>query len=194
MGIAGDCVFDKNEIVTIKNISSLNIRVPHEIVGSAKKVWDFMFDGTRVYNTLIASLPTMGKTTILKDLLRIINDKLKTSVLVIDERGEFARIKGEFLDFIRYSDKFYAFSVGVRSLAPKIIVTDELVSKKDWECVKTAVASGISVVASCHANDICELKTKTYFSNAIFDRLIFLNGTSKPGEIKSVYDGEFNLI
>ena len=41
IGICGDCVFNNGEIVTIKNISSLNIRIPHEIEDCSKLIYKY---------------------------------------------------------------------------------------------------------------------------------------------------------
>lgn len=194
IGLAGDCVFDGDKIVTIKNMRSLLIRVPHEILGCAEKIFSKIVNGGRVYNTLISSIPTKGKTTILKDLIRIMNERLKVSTLVIDERGEFSSVRGEFVDLISYSDKFYAFSVGVRALAPRIVVADELITENDWKCVKNVVECGVSVVATCHADNLNGLRRKDYFDKNVFDRYVFLDSENAPGVIKEIYDKDFNKL
>ncbi len=191
IGLAGECVYDKEEIITIKNISSLNIRVPHEISGCAEEIVKFSVVGKRVSNTLLISPPFFGKTTILKDFARQIDAMDIGSILIIDERGEFSCVKGRNIDSIKYSDKLYAFEYGLRVLSPKIIITDELSGEKDWQCVKKAVCSGVNIVASCHGYDISDLKMKNNFSNGIFERYFLLGNQSK---CRLVYDEEFNVL
>ena len=70
VGLAGECVISKGEVRTIKNISSLNIRICKEIVGASNKVMRLITENNRVYNTLIVSPPKCGKTTILRDISR----------------------------------------------------------------------------------------------------------------------------
>ena len=65
IGLAGECVISNGEVRTIKNISSLNIRISREVVGSSDKVMKLITNNNRVYNTLIVSPPKCGKTTIL---------------------------------------------------------------------------------------------------------------------------------
>ena len=194
IGIAGECVYDGNNISTIKEFTSLLIRVPHSIVGCADEVFEKIKSQTFVYNTLIISPPFMGKTTILKDLCRLINKNYFKSILIIDERGEFACVNGLNIDKIKFSDKLYAFSYGIRSLAPSIVITDELSSESDFQFANKAANSGIKIIASCHADDIKDLFGKNFFINNVFERYVVLGMGGAVGKIKCVYDKDFVKI
>ena len=74
IGIAGECVMENGEVKTIRNISSLNIRICREIIGCSDKVVKFIASGNRIYNTIIISPPKCGKTTILRDIARNISN------------------------------------------------------------------------------------------------------------------------
>lgn len=188
IGICGECVFEENKIITIKNFNSLNVRIPHEIIGCCDKIYKKITDGDRVFNTLIVSPPFDGKTTMLKDLARKLNDKIDKSILIIDERGEFSSVKGENIDKIMYSDKFYAFNFAIRSMAPEIIITDEIVGDSDWRCAKSVSDSGVKIIASCHADSIENVKSKSFFINGVFERYVLMHN---QGNIKSIYDQNF---
>ena len=128
VGVCGECVFDGKNIVTIKNFTSLCIRIPHFIEGAANELIRRAFaDGVK--NTLIVSAPGYGKTTILKDLCRVFAENY--NVLVIDERGELEDERLAKADIVKFSDKLYAFQYGIRSLAPQIVMTDELSGKEE---------------------------------------------------------------
>ena len=189
IGLAGECVFEKGNIVTIKNVNSLNIRIPHLVLGCSKLILEKILTD-RLYNTLIISPPFCGKTTMLKDIAIYLNKLNLGAILIIDERGEFSVVKGENIDTIKFSDKLYAFEYGIRSLSPKIVITDELSSKFDWDCVRRAANSGVTIIASCHGYTIDDVKKKDYFNNDVFERYAVLQG-DKPGIIKDVYNGEF---
>lgn len=194
VGLAGQCVFDKNEIITIKNISSLNVRLPHLIKDCSKEIFKYIINENTIYNTLIISPPSFGKTTILKDICNHFNNLLDKSILIIDERGEFSEIKGKNIDSISYSDKLYAFNYGIRSMSPKIVITDELISKRDWECVYSARNSGVTIIASCHGDCIENVTSKEYFINNLFDRYIILKNIGKPGKLSNVYNKKIEKI
>lgn len=190
IGLAGDCVFDNGNIITIKNFNSLSIRIPHKISGVSKKIFSYIANGRDIYNTLIISPPGFGKTTLLKDIAETLNNSYRLSILIIDERNEFINVSGVNIDKIVFSDKLYALNYGIRSVAPEIVITDELGNISDWLAVRTAVNSGVKIIASCHGSDFNDLKKKENFTEGIFDRYIFLKGAGMPGQISSVYDGE----
>lgn len=193
IGVAGECVFDNDKIITIKKISSLNIRVPHEIKNCSSVIFRKLFLKT-IYNTLIISPPAKGKTTLLKDLARKFNDNTDYSVLVIDERGEFNSVSGENIDVIKYSNKIYALSYAIRSMSPQIVITDELQSKDDWKTAEQAAYSGVKIIASCHGKDTTDLRSKDFFNKNVFDRYVVIDADKPAGIIKGIYDKDFNVI
>ena len=194
VGLSGECVFDLDKIITIKNIDSILIRVPHEVKECSKNVFECIVKDNDLLSTLICSPPFCGKTTILKDLAKKINDATNYSILIIDERGEFETISGVNIDKLRYSDKLYAFNCGVRSLAPELIITDELASINDFNCVKNAINSGVKIIASCHVGDINGLKDRLKGFFGLFNRYVFLKNKDEMGVIDKIYDKDFNVL
>ncbi len=194
VGICGECVVEDEKIVTIKNFSSLNIRIPHSIKNCASDILPYVYNDTTIYNSLIIAPPTRGKTTMLKDLILKFNQLNTKSILVVDERGEFSEIVGENIDNIKYCDKLYAFTYALRSLAPDIVVTDELSSQNDWLCAKNATNSGVKIIASCHGQNIQDVLNKKHFINNVFDRYFILQPKGQVGVLNNVYDKDFKLI
>lgn len=191
IGLAGECVMNKDKVLTIKNFSSLNIRIPHKISGCSNLLMTYIVQGKKVYNTLIISPPFFGKTTTLKDVSENLNKINLGSILIIDERGEFGEIKGQNIDKISFSDKAYAFDYGVRSLSPNVVITDELGGKKDWESIYNASLSGVNVIASCHGFGVDDIIKKEYFIDGIFDRYVVLGDKSSNF---IVYDKDRRLL
>jgi len=105
IGLAGECVFLDEKIQTIKNFTSLNIRIPHQINGCSDELYKYLFDSTSLNNVLISSPPFLGKTTLLKDIAKKINEENFGSILIIDERGEFQNVLGENIDKLTYVKK-----------------------------------------------------------------------------------------
>ncbi|MBR0189036.1 MAG: hypothetical protein IJQ23_01465 [Clostridia bacterium] len=193
IGVAGDCVFDNGKIITIKKISSLNIRIPHEIKNCSSKIFNRLFL-KEVFNTLIVSPPAKGKTTILKDLARKFNEYTDYSVLIIDERGEFGQISGENIDLIKFSDKNYALNYAIRSMSPHIVITDELQTQDDWKSAEQASTGGIKIIASCHGKGAEDLQKKECFNKNVFERYVFLDGEKPAGTVKEIADKDFTPL
>ncbi len=183
IGIAGEYVFEKGQPLAFRNVTSLCIRVPHEIIGCASELYQIcMQNGLR--SVLLLSPPGLGKTTILRDLARIIGNLTKKNVLICDERGEIsAGNVGESADVLKFADKATAFEAGIRAMRPDIIITDEL-SEQDCVAIKRAALAGIKVMASAHFSGMGRLK-EPFFGT--FERYVVLD-EMHIGRIKGVYD------
>ena len=200
IGIAGTAVTDGGRVKTLKNFSSVNVRIPHEVKGCADGLIPFIADGG-VRNTLIVSPPGCGKTTYLRDIAAAISQK-QFNVLVADERAEIAAAHNGVpqLDVGLNSDVFsgcpksYAFGCGIRSLRPDVIITDEL-SCEDFAAAEEAVLSGVRLIASIHSADIKDVVNKPGISrivdNRLFERYAVLEGV---GRLSGVYDADLRSL
>ncbi len=192
IGLCGECVFDNGKIITIKNVTSMNIRLPHNIDGCSNKFFDNIVKQNKIFNTLIISPPFYGKTTMLKDVANKLNKLNFGNILIIDERGEFADVQGDNIDKISFCNKSYAFEYGVRVMSPSVVIADELVGDDDWNYVNNASKSGVNIIASIHAGSIDDIINKSYFNKEVFQRYVVVSG--KIGAVGAVYDENFRLI
>lgn len=189
IGLAGRFVTENGKTLTVRDITSLCIRIPHEIYGCAKEIYERCLE-KRLCNLLIASPPGQGKTTILRDLCRILSEKTKKNLLICDERGEISSGEtGDTSDVFTFADKETAFEAGVRAMRPQIIITDEL-SENDCRFVKRAALSGVTVIASAHFKDCSEIYPPYL---GLFERYVFLD-ENEIGKLKGAYDGELKEI
>ena len=191
VGLSGEYVFDNGQVLTMKNVTSLLIRIPHFVKDCSKSIFNKIFINGEILNTLICSPPFFGKTTILKDLSIKINDNTNNSILIIDERNEFCSIVGENIDKIKFATKKLGFINGIRAMSPTVIITDELVEESDFEFVKFSSNFGVKIIASCHAKSVNDLKNRSNFKTGIFERYVFLTPNGQPGQVSRIYDKNF---
>ena len=90
IGLCGTGIIDKDKVTGMRGISSLAIRIPHEIRGCGQAAIDKVKADT-VGSVLILSPPGYGKTTFLRECIRQLSDSGKR-VSVADERGELAAV------------------------------------------------------------------------------------------------------
>lgn len=216
VGIAGECVMDKDTVRTIKSVSSLNIRVCREFIGSSNKVMPFITSNGQVYNTLIISPPKCGKTTILRDIGKNISNgmhSLKLSgkkVAIIDERSEIAASYngipqmnvGIRTDVLDNCLKKTGMIMAIRSLSPEVIICDEIGTLGELEALNMAFNSGVNIIVTVHGFDIedvyCRKVFKELIENRVLERVVVLSNRKGVGTIEKVYKvmlgGEFKCL
>lgn len=193
IGVAGEGVTDGTRLVTVKNVSSLVLRIPHEILGFADVVTQ-SFSG-EPQNTLVISPVGAGKTTLLRDMARQTSDA-GANVLVIDERYELTGTVdgaatldvGKNTDVVAGVGKRIAYENTIRSMAPDVIVTDELFSADDVAIVTDCVRSGVKVFASVHAHDADTLRKSDVFAPLfkVFSCAVTLSAVPRVGTISEI--------
>jgi stage III sporulation protein AA len=89
VGVCGECVTENGEVTTMKNFSSICVRMAKSAEGIAIRCTDYISGGKKIFSTLIVSPPTAGKTTLLRDIVRTLSSQ-GVRVGVADERGELS--------------------------------------------------------------------------------------------------------
>lgn len=206
IGICGKCIVEKEKIKTIKDISSLNIRISKEVLGCSDSIVRYLVDKDEIVNTIIISPPKCGKTTLLRDIARNISDGIvKLSlpgkkITVIDERSELAACYngipqlnlGIRTDVLDSCPKSEGIIMAIRSMAPEVIICDEIGTSRDIESLIAAMNSGVKVITTIHGYDISDLYNRPVFkeliNNKVFKRAIVMSHKKGPGTIEYIYD------
>jgi len=205
IGIAGECVMEKGEVKTIRNISSVNIRICREIIGCSDKVMKYIVSGSRVYNTIIISPPKCGKTTMLRDIARNISNGISSlgingrKIVVIDERSEIGACHfgipqsdlGIRTDVLDNCLKREGLIMAIRSLSPEVLICDEIGTKGDIEALMMAFNSGVNIITTIHGFTVEDLYKRKVFcdllDNEILERAIVLSNKNGVGTIENVH-------
>lgn len=193
-GICGTAVVSKGEIVNIKDITTINIRISREIIGCADDLYK-RFDAKG--GLLICGAPCSGKTTLLRDLARRLSYEYKVSL--VDERNELSStVCGVAENDIGFCDVFDGYIKAdaiihaVRSMSPDIIICDELSTSDDILAVNRGVNSGVSFIATIHADDLNNLKNRCFSRELLntnaFSKIVFLDTRENAGSIKAIYE------
>ena len=175
IGLCGTGIIDKDKVTGMRGISSLAIRIPHEIRGCGQAAIDKVKADT-VGSVLILSPPGYGKTTFLRECIRQLSDSGKR-VSVADERGELAAVHrgvpqfdlGKASDIMSDVPKAQAVMMLLRAMNPQIIAMDEVSSPEDVEAAETASGCGVRLIATAHAADKSEL-----YRRPVYKRLLEL--------------------
>lgn len=189
VGLCGTAVIQQGEVSNLRQISSLAIRVAREVPGAAKEVLPALIEGGGLRSTLILSPPGGGKTTLLRDLIRMISSGEGTEALrvgVADERGELCAVYhgtpqmeiGPRTDVMDGCPKEEGLMMLLRGMNPQVLAADEITAPGDIAALETAANCGVILLATAHGRTMEDLEVRPLYrrllSLGLFQRIVFL--------------------
>lgn len=183
VGFCGTAVMQGNAIQTLRHISSLNFRIAGEYCGIAEGIWQ---QTGKCGSILIAGKAGSGKTTMLRDLCRIVSASYRTAV--VDERGEIAATfhgepqhdVGMHTDILDGYPRAEGILTALRVLAPEYIFCDEISTMEDAQAILQAYGCGVQFAAACHAGAGEDLRKRRVLQEllkaGVFQYCVMLGG------------------
>jgi len=207
VGITGKAVLEGGRIKTLKYISGINIRISREITGAADGLMPGIIDRRMrtIHHTLIFSPPRCGKTTVLRDAVRMISDGVPDlglpgqTVGLVDERSEVAgcyrgipqRNVGARTDVLDGCPKAEGLTMLIRSMGPSVIATDEIGRAEDVRALEEVLNAGVRVIFTVHGSSLEELASRPalnyLFRLGVVERYVLLGREPRPGVVKRIY-------
>lgn len=210
VGLAGRVVSEKGHIKGMKYITNLNIRIANQKKGCGDKILPWLYEKRELCHTLLISGPGCGKTTLLRDLVRLISDGVGSTggctVGVVDERSEIAACYngipqndvGMRTDVLDCCPKAEGMMLLIRSMAPEVLAVDEISSLADIEAMHMAMHCGCKILATIHGTSLEEIQKKPLFEQMVrekvFKRYVVLCGRDRIGQVAGIYDESGNCL
>ena len=210
VGMTGQAIIENGKVKNLRYISSINLRMSHEILGCADPIFPFITYNKKLYHTLIVSPPRCGKTTLLRDMIRQISNGNGwingMSVGVVDERSELGGcymgvaqtqlgIRTDVLDCCPKSEGMIML---IRSMGPEVIAVDEIGTAEDVHAIEYAMHCGCKMLATVHADSMEELRKKPLFDQMVaekrFERYVLLENREHVGQVEGIYDSRGTLL
>jgi len=206
LGFAGHAVLEDGRIRLLRQISSLNLRLARAVPGVGEQVIPFLVSGGRLLSTLVLSPPRCGKTTLLRDLVRLASmgrPQLKLpgqQVSLVDERSEVAGTHlgraqldiGPRTDVLDGCPKAEGMLLMLRAMSPQVLATDEIGRTEDAEAIAEAAKAGVAVLTTAHAADAEEAGHRPILAQLLagsyFHRLVVLDASRGPGTVRGIHE------
>lgn len=190
-GLCGKYYYRGERKPQIKYISSINLRVAREVIGCAEYIVPKLFEGNTFCHTLLVSPPGCGKTTYLRDIIRLLSDGTGTitgkNVSVVDERSEIGNRTREELgfylgnrtDLMDHCPKAAGMLMMLRTMTPEILAADEIGGEKDIKAMAYVRNCGCRLLMTVHGNSMQDILARPilgeYLKKYPFERYVFLS-------------------
>ena len=144
-------------------ILGITCRVGRAIFGTIKTIEDLAFSGK---NILLLGRPGVGKTTMLREVSRVLADTAKKRVIVVDTSNEIAGdgdIPHPAIGHARRmqvaaSNLQHAVMIeAVENHMPQVIVIDEMGTELEAAAARTIAERGVQLIATAHGNSLDNL-------------------------------------
>lgn len=196
VGVCGRFAMDGSDW-RLTDVGSACVRVARPIPGCADALMDAIDGQGGLRSALLLSAPGMGKTTLLRDIARRLSEAGRR-VAIADERHEIAACHmgaptldvGPRTDVMDGCPRIVAIPALIRSMAPEVIVADEIGGPGDAEALADAARCGVRVVASAHAQSLEAALDRPALRDALTSgafRVAALIG-GQPGHVLKLYD------
>lgn len=198
VGIAGEAVYKNGFVSSVKNINGLNFRISHSIENCSRNILNILYTKSTP-SVIVAGPPASGKTTVLRDMARLLSSGYAgkyRKISVIDERKELSSgfDIGINTDIISSYKKDKGIEMAVRTLSPQIIVCDEIGNMNEVEAIKFGFSSGTSFILSIHLKSVEDLLRNQIATELLstreFSYIVFLRGIDEGFDIIDLTEEE----
>jgi len=175
IGVCGTGVLDNGTTQSIVSPSSLLFRIARPWPGFANGLL-----AAAPASMLLIGPPCSGKTSLLRDLVRLISDVWMQRVSLVDERGELAAVVdgipqndvGIRTDVMSNIPKSEGIMIMLRTMNPQWIAVDEITSPSDICALEQASYCGVRLLATAHADRMEDLHLRPLYRE-MMDKKIF---------------------
>ena len=145
------------------NVVGITCRVGRAVFGTIKIIEDLAYGGQ---NILLLGRPGVGKTTMLREVARVLADEARKRVIIVDTSNEIAGDGDIPHPAIGHSRRMQVptpteqhgvMIEAVENHMPQVIIIDEMGTTQEAAAARTIAERGVQLVATAHGNTLDNL-------------------------------------
>ncbi|GAC1615498.1 MAG: hypothetical protein NVS4B11_02550 [Ktedonobacteraceae bacterium] len=154
-------------------VVGLTCRIGRAVLGSIALIRDIVEQGQSI---LILGRPGVGKTTLLREIARVLADESNKRVVIVDTSNEIAGDgdiphpgigRARRMQVARTVEQHAVMIEAVQNHMPQVIVIDEIGTELEALAARTIAERGVQLVATAHGNSLGNLLVNPTLSDLI---------------------------
>jgi len=154
-------------------VVGLTCRIGRAVLGSIALIRDIVERGQSI---LILGRPGVGKTTLLREIARVLADEANKRVVVVDTSNEIAGDgdiphpgigRARRMQVSRTVEQHAVMIEAVENHMPEVIVIDEIGTELEAAAARTIAERGVQLVATAHGNSLGNLLVNPTLSDLV---------------------------
>jgi len=154
-------------------VIGLTCRIGRAVLGSIALIRDIVEQGQSI---LILGRPGVGKTTLLREIARVLADEANKRVVVVDTSNEIAGDgdiphpgigRARRMQVARTAEQHAVMIEAVENHMPQVIVIDEIGTELEAAAARTIAERGVQLVATAHGNSLGNLLVNPTLSDLV---------------------------
>jgi len=154
-------------------VVGLTCRIGRAVLGSIAMLRDIVEQGQSI---LILGRPGVGKTTLLREIARVLADEANKRVVVVDTSNEIAGDgdiphpgigRARRMQVARTAEQHAVMIEAVENHMPQVIVIDEIGTELEAAAARTIAERGVQLVATAHGNSLGNLLVNPTLSDLV---------------------------
>jgi stage III sporulation protein SpoIIIAA len=144
-------------------VVGITCRVGRAVYGTIKIIEDLAFSGL---NILLLGRPGVGKTTMLREMARVLADDARKRVIIVDTSNEIAG-DGDVphpaigharrMQVVAPARQHAMMIEAVENHMPEVIIIDEMGTEQEAAAARTIAERGVQLIATAHGNTLDNL-------------------------------------
>ncbi len=144
-------------------VIGITCRVGRAVFGTIKIIEDLAFSGK---NILLLGRPGVGKTTMLREMARVLSQEAKKRVIIVDTSNEIAGDgdvphpaigRSRRMQVRTPSQQHGVMIEAVENHMPQAIIIDEMGTEQEAAAARTIAERGVQLIATAHGNTLDNL-------------------------------------